>query len=239
MNLTIENKKDIIKYLWHERIVLLKQLVTTQELLIKIKQESSDHNPQIQKITKDAKKLEDSLHTLTCEIIKNFTLRNNGSDDEYNKFSYEQTYKFEKELKLIMDRQQVLLNAILELKREKIGKNEVEEYIFIVDKQISSNPKLKDYYDALYDKLLSAMGEASMIASGKFALDTFDIKVTALSAGLGFIPVVGKCVSAGFEGTAKLIKSNKIKDHAVKFKSLLGIFPAACGVIWRNEQIYT
>ena len=57
MNLTIENKKDIIKYLWHERIVLLKQLVTTQELLIKIKQESSDHNPQIQKITKDAKKL--------------------------------------------------------------------------------------------------------------------------------------------------------------------------------------
>ncbi|WP_341791757.1 hypothetical protein [Rickettsia endosymbiont of Gonocerus acuteangulatus] len=24
-----------------------------------------------------------------------------------------------------------------------------------------------------------------------------------------------------------------------KFKSLLGIFPAACGVIWRNEQIYT
>jgi len=23
------------------------------------------------------------------------------------------------------------------------------------------------------------------------------------------------------------------------FKSLLGIFPAACGVIWRNEQIYT
>lgn len=22
-------------------------------------------------------------------------------------------------------------------------------------------------------------------------------------------------------------------------KSLLGIFPAACGVIWRNEQIYT
>ncbi|WP_341792009.1 hypothetical protein [Rickettsia endosymbiont of Gonocerus acuteangulatus] len=22
-------------------------------------------------------------------------------------------------------------------------------------------------------------------------------------------------------------------------QSLLGIFPAACGVIWRNEQIYT
>ena len=22
-------------------------------------------------------------------------------------------------------------------------------------------------------------------------------------------------------------------------ESLLGIFPAACGVIWRNEQIYT
>jgi hypothetical protein len=25
----------------------------------------------------------------------------------------------------------------------------------------------------------------------------------------------------------------------IHFKSLLGIFPAACGVIWRNEQIYT
>ena len=29
-----------------------------------------------------------------------------------------------------------------------------------------------------------------------------------------------------------------IFNHSL-IKSLLGIFPAACGVIWRNEQIYT
>ena len=29
------------------------------------------------------------------------------------------------------------------------------------------------------------------------------------------------------------------EQTARAFQSLLGIFPAACGVIWRNEQIYT
>jgi len=43
-----------------------------------------------------------------------------------------------------------------------------------------------------------------------------------------------------------LIRKDKVlrvtpsdKDTSVTVKSLLGIFPAACGVIWRDEQIYT
>ena len=59
------------------------------------------------------------MHKLTCEIIKNVILRNNDRNDKYNKFSYEQTFKFEKELSLIIQCQQDLFNAILELKKGK------------------------------------------------------------------------------------------------------------------------
>nr|WP_266234673.1 hypothetical protein [Rickettsia rhipicephali] len=36
-----------------------------------------------------------------------------------------------------------------------------------------------------------------------------------------------------------VVVEEDIVNKKVILKSLLGIFPAACGVIWRNEQIYT
>ena len=39
--------------------------------------------------------------------------------------------------------------------------------------------------------------------------------------------------------TSLTVDNTDVKAHKEAFKSLLGIFPAACGVIWRNEQIYT
>ena len=41
-----------------------------------------------------------------------------------------------------------------------------------------------------------------------------------------------------FDKLYKIPKLNN-EERQFVFESLLGIFPAACGVIWRNEQIYT
>ena len=85
------------------------------------------------------------------------------------------TYKFKEELRLIMQRQKDLLNVILELKKGKVEKKEIEPYVFKVSEEISNNSTLKSYYDALYSKLHSAMTGADTIASGQLALNTSDI----------------------------------------------------------------
>ena len=85
------------------------------------------------------------------------------------------TYTFKEELKLIMQCQKDLLNVILELKKVKVEKNEIEPYVFKVSEEISNNSTLKSYYNALYGKLHSAMTGADTIASGQLASDTSDI----------------------------------------------------------------
>ena len=110
-----------------------------------------------------------------------------------------------------MQCQKDLLNVILELKKVKVEKNEIEPYVFKVSEEISNNSTLKSYYNALYGKLHSAMTGADTIASGQLASDTSDIQVTAISARLSLIPIVGKYVGSEFNGGVKLIKSNKYK----------------------------
>ena len=107
----------------------------------------------------------------------------------------------------------------------KVQKDEIEPYTLKVSAEIVGNDKLNCYYEALYDKLHSAMKEAEIITAGHVALHTSDIKVTALSAGLKLIPVAGKYIASGFEAGATIIKSNNIKSQAIKFKQILGLNP--------------
>ena len=113
----------------------------------------------------------------------------------------------------------------MELKQGKVGKDEIELYIFKISEEISNDPKLCSYYEALYGRLNAAMEEAEVITSGNLALDPPNIKVTALSAGLNLIHIVGKYIGSGFEAVAKIIKSNNIKEQAVKLKNLTSLNP--------------
>lgn len=49
----------------------------------------------------------------------------------------------------------------------KVDKDELEPFVFKVPEEISKNPKLKDYYDAIYDKLHSKIIMEATVVRGE------------------------------------------------------------------------
>jgi tetratricopeptide (TPR) repeat protein len=105
-----------------------------------------------------------------------------------------------------------------ELQEEKVGRTELEPFAFKISEEISNDPKLKDYYDAIYDKLHSKIMEAIVVRGEHIAIDTTKIPVKVATKGVdllisgitGMRIAVGEAISTGGEVYSKY--SIKEKD---------------------------
>ena len=126
------------------------------------------------------------------------------------------------ELMKLKEQMAIKDNEIVNLKNEKINKNDVQSHILKTDLKIEKDDLLYSYYSSLYDKLSSVNLESEIISSGNVALKTNDVKITILKSGLQLIPLVGKFFGASIEAISKIEKSNEILEQAIKFKQVLG-----------------
>jgi len=108
------------------------------------------------------------------------------------------------------------------LKKEKINKVDIEPHNFKPEKKIEKDELLYSYYCSLNDKLSCINLEAEIITSGNLTLNTSKVKITILQTALNAIPLIGKYLWAITQATHKLVKSNEIKEQAIKIKQTFG-----------------
>ncbi|HJD68102.1 MAG TPA: tetratricopeptide repeat protein [Rickettsia endosymbiont of Bembidion lapponicum] len=155
------------------------------------------------------------------ENLKNRTLAiKEQINIEYPDYSLQKKAEY---LKHAIDQR---LDSIEQELNNKVNKTLLEPHVFKVSEEILSNPKLNEYYSALFNKLTSVTHEAEIIAStDSLALDTSNTGVKFFSAVLSLVPVVGKYLSPTLNVVSELYKAHEIRTKAIEFTKLLGSTP--------------
>tara|TARA_B110000503_G_scaffold50310_1_gene81479 strand:- start:661 stop:4560 length:3900 start_codon:yes stop_codon:yes gene_type:complete len=127
---------------------------------------------------------------------------------------------------VILDQVHQKLEIIENKLDTKLSLNQVEVHVLKVDQEILNNVVLKSYYDALHDKLYSAMLESEVITNGNMKLnDNIGAYAGGFCFALTLIPLIGTHVSSATKGALQLHKENEIKSSAIYFKNSFGINP--------------